>query len=702
MSANSAGTNPPSLKIKLKPCKEPFSSQIQFTSPALQRIEAVQQQTNFPEKVDEVHRAEVYKRKPEPWHTSSLPSKRICQEESILSGTGVVGGLAQRFEELSAEPLLNDQLSRHLNASSATQREQQEHNSDVGSGSTRLPSYSDFVLENISHGQLQVVSVIPSSVAGPGLTNASLDDACQHDSELCATVDASVGQQDHSFASSTRPDTQLYEGHNAAVIPAHASWFAWDRVHKLEQQALPQLFFGKSRLQSPEVFMQARNAIITKHRAGPQVPMKATDISGICNLGDKDLAHILDFLNCWGLVNYQAKLSPERLSCNHLIKVPIYFIEDGAGLLSTSQLALTPLEYLFQYKFLQTPVTILKSLTEAEAPESVKAEDVTAEGGKNLSAFPGRYCSACAGDCSQSYFYCKKQPDYIICADCYGNGNLGIGMTTTEFASSVRPRKVTKIFENGNWSDHETLMLLEALEVHGDNWTEVSDFVGTKSKAQCISHFIGMSFGGRFLEDLESESEKLKQIMGNKALSLLEGKDEASAAFEEASNPVMLLVAFLAAIVGPRVAAVAAQAALSCLSEECQAIEGAVDGQSIMLNQTGQSDNVLEETLSRDIASGHQLELSEESTRKIMSAALARAAMKAKLLADQEDREVQRLVAVVVDNQLKKLTTKLKELGGIDAVIDEERNQMEKNRQQLSMEWLCLMNSHSGDTAPVC
>ena len=32
------------------------------------------------------------------------------------------------------------------------------------------------------------------------------------------------------------------------------------------------------------------------------------------------------------------------------------------------------------------------------------------------------------------------------------------------------------------WSDMDTLLLLEGLELFGDNWAEISDHVGTKSQ----------------------------------------------------------------------------------------------------------------------------------------------------------------------------------------------------------------------------
>ncbi|MCO5573639.1 hypothetical protein L7F22_027411 [Adiantum nelumboides] len=87
-----------------------------------------------------------------------------------------------------------------------------------------------------------------------------------------------------------------------------------------------------------------------------------------------------------------------------------------------------------------------------------------------------------------------------------------------------------------------------------------------------------------------------------------------------------------------------------------------------------------------ELIEGYSCQLPMDSYRKVTSAALGTAAMKTKLLADQEEREVQRLAAIIVDNQLKKLSTKLKQLGDIDAVLEKEREQMERNRQRFQSE----------------
>lgn len=52
----------------------------------------------------------------------------------------------------------------------------------------------------------------------------------------------------------------------------------------------------------------------------------------------------------------------------------------------------------------------------------------------------------------------------------------------------------------GKWTDQETLLLLEALELYKENWNEIAEHVGTKSKAQCILHFVQMPIEDAFVD----------------------------------------------------------------------------------------------------------------------------------------------------------------------------------------------------------
>ena len=58
----------------------------------------------------------------------------------------------------------------------------------------------------------------------------------------------------------------------------------------------------------------------------------------------------------------------------------------------------------------------------------------------------------------------------------------------------------------GNWTDQETLLLLEALELYGENWNEIAEHVATKTKEQCILYFVQMPIEDSFLDGEDSNN----------------------------------------------------------------------------------------------------------------------------------------------------------------------------------------------------
>lgn len=57
--------------------------------------------------------------------------------------------------------------------------------------------------------------------------------------------------------------------------------------------------------------------------------------------------------------------------------------------------------------------------------------------------------------------------------------------------------------DSDKWTDEETLLLLEGIEKYNDNWDDIAGHVGTKSKAQCIYHFIRLPVEDGLLENVE-------------------------------------------------------------------------------------------------------------------------------------------------------------------------------------------------------
>jgi len=87
-----------------------------------------------------------------------------------------------------------------------------------------------------------------------------------------------------------------------------------------------------------------------------------------------------------------------------------------------------------------------------------------------------------------------------------------------------------------------------------DDWSRIADHIKTRSADQCVLHFLQLPIEDPFMETLPALAT--------------EGAIGSQLPFARSDNPIMSVVAFLAATVSPGVAAAAAQAALRHLTSD--------------------------------------------------------------------------------------------------------------------------------------
>ena len=152
-------------------------------------------------------------------------------------------------------------------------------------------------------------------------------------------------------------------------------------------------------------------------------------------------------------------------------------------------------------------------------------------------------------------------------------------------------------------------------------------------------------------------------------MHLDESPNDLSVPFAGAPNPVMSNVAFLATCVAPRVAAAAARAALEAMDEEAgaDAMDVDVDGKD-----GGKT--------AKDIP------VTDAKGREAAATGLAAAAVRAKLLADAEEREIQRLVISVAEAQMKKIEAKMRGFEDLETGLVKEREHLERMKARLFAE----------------
>ncbi|KAL4596190.1 hypothetical protein ACB092_12G146700 [Castanea dentata] len=99
-----------------------------------------------------------------------------------------------------------------------------------------------------------------------------------------------------------------------------------------------------------------------------------------------------------------------------------------------------------------------------------------------------------------------------------------------------------------------------------------------------------------------------------------------------------------------------------------------------------------------------KIPLSAEEVKAAAKAGLAAAATKAKLFADHEEREIQRLSANIINHQLKRLELKLKQFAEVETFLTKECEQVERTRQRIAAERARMISARfgsAGATSPM-
>eukprot|EP00850_Spirogloea_muscicola_P007215 SM000036S13259 [mRNA] locus=s36:210416:217077:+ [translate_table: standard] len=541
-------------------------------------------------------------------------------------------------------------------------------------------------------------------------------------------------------------------------VPSHAGWFSWTRIHPLERRHLPEFFEGQSQSKTPELYMEYRNFIIKKYREDPLRQLTFTEVRRML-VGDVGmLGRVFDFLSHWGMINYQAT-GESRQRGLPWAGEPAALVETGpAGVRAVVPTIVGTGPALYHFADPRQPHTgaheqTLATHRSAYAPASAEAAVQQA-----AQAVRGRvadyFCDACGAECTSSRYHCRIQPNVDLCPGCYADGRLGPGLASTDFThKGPAPEESGGGGMIEDWSEQETLLLLEGLELYGDSWTEVAEHVVTKTKAQCILHFIRLPIEDPFLEELEttnsgapqpvssatqapdisSDFREDKRDEGETLVADVSSITSELTPFADAGNPIMAQVAFLAAMVGPRVAAAAAQAALEALTEEYPENELRIhDGQSApgagaaaqaeRGPDVGSAPTTAAETTEQQAGAPATASASQDGVltagvmdgptsalrlRVAAATGLAAAAVKAKLLADAEEREIQRLVAEVMEQQVKKLELKLRHFEDLEDLLLKERDQVERTRQHLIAErhidpWPAAAAGHTLPESLIC
>ncbi|PRW57272.1 SWI SNF complex [Chlorella sorokiniana] len=492
--------------------------------------------------------------------------------------------------------------------------------------------------------------------------------------EAVAARQAQWAQQGAAPAAAGQQDGEGAQG-EPYLVPACAAWFRWDAIADVEEAHFRD--FLSADPANPERYREYRNAIINKYREDESRVLSFTEARRAL-VGDVNLLRrVWKFLDSWQLINFMARRRAAPGGTESL------------GPRGSGGLPMSGAEALFgptRRASVEAGATAALTGNMGASGGSVRVRSNVFGSWARQSALATKadfFCRGadCGALCTELRHHCLKRPDLDLCPKCFKEGKFPSGMSSKDF---IRLEAADAVPDESGWTDQETLLLLEGIEKYGESWQQVAEHVGGRSAMQCVARFLQLPTEEALAADVTPgpTSHGLVAIPppgqpGGLAVAAEVLQDVLP--FGEAPNPVIAQVSFLATMVGPKLAAAAAQRALEVLAEEDAAAAAEV-AQELAAAQAGGGDVPMPDAGKN----GQQPDgpISAGRTRLAAATGLAAAAVQAKLLADQEEREVQRAVLAAIEQQFKKVHTKLQYLEEMDAVLSAERLSLETMRGQ--------------------
>ncbi|KAI8368072.1 SWIRM domain-containing protein [Blakeslea trispora] len=406
-------------------------------------------------------------------------------------------------------------------------------------------------------------------------------------------------------------------------IPDYANWFDISTIHNIERVSLPEFFTNTNQSKTALIYQDYRDFMINTYRLNPKEYLAVTacrrNLAGdVCAI-----MRVHAFLEQWGLINYECDPSTWPSTVGPPFTGHFRVTADTPRGLVPFKPNIKPATKPTTH---QLNVELRQKVFEA-SPTQKKV-----------------YCTTCGSDCTRERYHSVKTKNMDLCPLCYREGRFPVTSFSSDFIRSTSPYPSST--SQVDWSDEETLLLLEAIELYDDDWNTIADYVGTKTREECIFHFLQMPIDEPYREGADQQT-------------LLQHQ---RTPFSQADNPVMSILAFLASAVDPKVASAAADAAIACQEHQ-------------------------------------PLPLTDEKPRttieKAASVALGSAAAKAKSLSRIEEREMKRLVHAVMDAQAKKLELKMQHFEQLEAVLEYELESMAQQRKDIFAYRLALKKTEA-------
>ncbi|CAO3647457.1 unnamed protein product [Cunninghamella echinulata] len=507
----------------------------------------------------------------------------------------------------------------------------------------------------------------------------------------------------------------LLDQTKSVEIPPHtAAWFDINNIHNVERISLPEFFTGRNESKTPAIYQDYRDFMINTYRLNPKEYLAVTacrrNLAGdVCAI-----MRVHAFLEQWGLINY--KCAPSTLPSTVGPPFTGHF-----KVTADTPRGLQPFKPNFKSlgpdgnnNNIEQQSSELKETKTEEKPKSEWRQRLFDDSNEffiSENTKPMKNCITCGVECTKEYYHSLKSRNMDICPICYQQGRFPSVMFSSDF---IKYNESTSMGDDDSsqrdqWSDQETLLLLEGIELYDDDWNAIAEHVQTRTREQCLAQFLQLP-----IEEPYRSGQPSSVAIEHKRTP-----------FSRADNPIMSIIAFLASAVDPEVASAAANAAVQVqkdLKLKQQQTSSSVNNKDntndndnnemdkdkdIKMLTTTEDDTPNSKRDNMDVDEDedkdekmYDVELEERPKKKprtaiekAASVALGSAAAKAQSLAGIEEGEIRRLVHAVIENEIKKLELKMSHFEELETVLDSELENIREQRKSVFLQRLLYKKS---------
>ncbi|QRV95885.1 SWI/SNF complex protein [Ceratobasidium sp. AG-Ba] len=487
------------------------------------------------------------------------------------------------------------------------------------------------------------------------------------------------------------------------IIPSYSVWFDMASIHSVEKRALPEFFNSRNRSKTPTIYKDYRDFMINAYRMRPAEYLTVTacrrNLAGDVDPETRPSALVPPFTGHFRVtVDTPKGLQPHHPG--HRPPLPQQMNNAGSSASGPASLELRKSIYMTTPKS-----TTGRALTPTQAAQLAQQADAPSQNLRISYA-----CDTCGADCTQLRYHSLTRKNFELCASCYADARFPSSMLSGDFVRLTADSIVQATGTEVPWSDQETLRLLEAIEIHDDDWGAVADQVGTRTREQCIQHFLQLPIEDPYLDD--GSVAMAGRVGSEGSLGPLRF---ARMPFDQAENPVMSVVAFLASAVGPGVAAAASGRAIDEMKKQA---EKAAEKERLKEKEKesqaeGEKEKSSEKDVEKDKADGSPKEdtkpevqqqekdksmdvdtsptspkggLSATQTAHLASVALSSSAATASHISATSLASIHSLTAQLLQTQVTKLDLKLAAFSKLEELVAAEREAVRREKRDIAKE----------------